>query len=167
MSNNKRKIRFHNYMLSDDDVNRIYNKIANIICRDAKFTFKYHLIIDDRKYKINGIIKRIYCYDHPNIYFINLKFIPDDIWINDGKIIQMILDGTSIKIHIGNFEFLTGKERPDISQINIFPNPKDFINTFKRIDKDYYLVNLILSIFNGEYSFGSMMIPYIKFYSKL
>ena len=104
-------------------------------------------------------------YDRPHIYFINLKFISDNIWQKDERFVQIMVDTSTIRMDINNWEFITGnKIDPDYTLgISVIPKPNSFINTFKRIDKDHYLIDLILGLFNGAYSHGSMMVPTIDF----
>ena len=99
-----------------------------------------------------------------NIYFINLKFTPYDRKIKDEKSVQIIIYPSDINISMDNYEFITGKKLTDDSGIIHIPSsPKSFINTFDRIDSNDYLVNLILSLFNCEYSHGTMRVPSISF----
>lgn len=56
LRNIKGKIRFYNRAFYDYEAINIYDKIINIINRDAKFTFKYGQIINEIAYKVSGIV---------------------------------------------------------------------------------------------------------------
>ena len=164
LRNIKGKIRFYNRTFYDFEANNIYDKIINIINRDTKFTFKYDKTIDEIIYKVSGIVKIRFRHNHPNIYFINLKFVPYNM-TEDEKLVKITIYPSDINIGMDNYEFITGKKLhiDDEMIIHIPSSEKAFINTFNRIDKNDYLVNLILSLFNCEYSHGSMKVPSISF----
>lgn len=162
---NRGKIQFHKYRLYDYEANNIYDKVTNIIYRDGVFRFKYNRIIDDVKYKVHGMVKiRFNNYGLPHIYFIHLKFVSDV----ETRYVSMMMNGINVYIDMNNYSFITGNEI--LTDYNMFiqtlTDKKSLIKSFKRIDKDYYLINLILSLFNGSYGHGGMMVPYMEFTNK-